>query len=58
MQVDRETALVLLALELESPQIGAVNRRIVALGGQPLPPREPWLTEAREMVANPRKEDE
>lgn len=42
-----ELTLVLRALELESSALGEANRKLADLGGRPLAPREPWLSQAR-----------
>ncbi|HEY7621724.1 MAG TPA: hypothetical protein VH834_18230 [Solirubrobacteraceae bacterium] len=57
--MEREAKLLaLVALELEAPALGEVNRQIVALGGDPIPPREPWLTQATAEVSRRRKQKE
>lgn len=51
MKTALQLAVQLRALQLESPGLGALNRAIVQAGGEPIPPREPWLGEATAELA-------
>jgi hypothetical protein len=51
------TALIIKALELESPQLAKINMRIIGSGGRPIPPREPFLSRARALLSPPTAAD-